>query len=59
MGGMKEGNKIGTSTQSASRRESRSTSWESEGENILIKDNMTRDVDAMGEKIETPVPLVI
>jgi hypothetical protein len=59
VGGMKEGNKIGTSTQSASRRESRSTSWESEGENILIKDNMTRDDDAMGEKIETPVPLVI
>jgi hypothetical protein len=30
-----------------------------QGENILIKDNMTRDDDAVGEKIEAPIPLVI
>jgi hypothetical protein len=35
--------------------------WEgvSKGVNILIKDNMSRDDNAVGEKIEVPVPLVI
>lgn len=35
--------------------------WEgiNNGENILIKGNMTRDDDAVGEKIEAPVSLVI
>jgi hypothetical protein len=31
----------------------------SKGKIILIKDNMTRDDDAAGGKIEAPIPLVI
>jgi hypothetical protein len=30
-----------------------------QGGNILIKDNLMRDDDLMGEKIEAPIPLVI
>ena len=30
-----------------------------QGESILIKDNMTRDDDMLGEKIEALLPLVI
>jgi hypothetical protein len=52
---VKEGSGRGTSTQASSKRESRSQG----GEELAIKDNMTRDDDAVGEKIEAPVSLVI
>jgi hypothetical protein len=52
---VKEGSGRGTSTQASSKRESRSQG----GEELAIKGNMTRDDDAVGEKIEAPVSLVI
>jgi hypothetical protein len=50
----------GGGIRSDSRRESRSVVGRSQqGKHIFIENNMTRDEDAVGDEVNTTIPLVI